>query len=222
MVEGNSPQPRLFFTLNDGTATSTYSVVPQPDGDFRVILAEGEQRSTLNSPGYTVKSFTYGSTNLLRDPLKVSSTQSGEFSVTLTPGPQTTGIMGGAIGGVLSAVPGQVIQFIPPPPPPSPSPPPLPPSATVIRVGSEVAAANLISQVKPDYPTAAAVAQISGVVLLSVGITKDGVVENITVISGHPLLTQPAIDAVKQWRYKPLILNSQPTAIVTTVTVSFP
>jgi protein TonB len=64
-------------------------------------------------------------------------------------------------------------------------------------------------------------ARIQGVVLLEAVISKDGAIDNLRVISGHPLLTQAAIDAVKQWRYKPTLLNGEPVEVVTTITVNF-
>jgi protein TonB len=52
-------------------------------------------------------------------------------------------------------------------------------------------------------------------------ISKDGAIESLRVISGHPLLTQAALDAVKQWRYRPTTLNDEPVDVITTVTVTF-
>jgi len=103
-----------------------------------------------------------------------------------------------------------------PPPPPPPPPPP-----QRLRVGGNVAQASLVSQVKPVYPPLAKQARIQGVVLLEAVISKDGAIDNLRVISGHPLLTQAAIDAVKQWRYKPTLLNGEPVEVVTTITVNF-
>jgi protein TonB len=79
-----------------------------------------------------------------------------------------------------------------------------------------VAQANLVSSVPPRYPELARAARVSGVVILQAVISKEGVVESLNVISGHALLTEAAIEAVKQWRYKP-----QPTSVVTTITVNF-
>jgi protein TonB len=79
----------------------------------------------------------------------------------------------------------------------------------------------LLTQVKPVYPPLAKQARIQGVVLLEAVISKDGAIDNLRVISGHPLLTQAAIDAVKQWRYKPTLLNGEPVEVVTTITVNF-
>jgi len=79
----------------------------------------------------------------------------------------------------------------------------------------------LISQVTPNYPAVAKEAGIQGVVVLEAEISKQGAVENLSVISGHPLLIQAAIDAVKQWRYRPVLVNNEAVPVVTTVTVNF-
>jgi len=96
-----------------------------------------------------------------------------------------------------------------------------PPPPQRLRVGGNVAQASLLTQVKPVYPPLAKQARIQGVVLLEAVISKDGAIDNLRVISGHPLLTQAAIDAVKQWRYKPTLLNGEPVEVVTTITVNF-
>jgi TonB family protein len=90
-----------------------------------------------------------------------------------------------------------------------------------IRVGGNVIATNLISQVKPIYPTLAKETRVEGMVILEAEIDKDGSIENLKVISGHPLLVQAAIDAVKQWRYKPTMMNGEAVAVVTTISVNF-
>jgi protein TonB len=88
-------------------------------------------------------------------------------------------------------------------------------------VGGNVQSANLLTQVKPAYPPLAKQARIQGVVVLEAEISKEGSIDNLKVITGHPLLIQAAIDAVKQWRYKPTLLNGEPVAVVTTITVNF-
>ncbi len=88
-------------------------------------------------------------------------------------------------------------------------------------MGGNVQQANLIRQVKPPYPHLAKQARIQGAVVLEAVISKQGGVENLRVISGHPLLIQAALDAVKQWKYKPTLLNGEPVEVVTTVTVNF-
>jgi TonB family protein len=94
--------------------------------------------------------------------------------------------------------------------------------ATRVRVGGNVSAGSLISQAAPVYPEPARAAGIEGAVVLEVEISKEGVVESVRLVSGHALLAQAALDAVKQWRYKPILLNGEPVAVVTSVTVNFP
>ena len=110
--------------------------------------------------------------------------------------------------------------FVPPTPPP--------PSAVQaethvgpVRRGGDVQNANLVYQVKPDYPHLARVARIQGAVILEAIIDREGRVENLQVLSGHPLLIQAARDAVQQWRYRPTLLNGEPIEVLTQVTVNF-
>jgi TonB family protein len=91
----------------------------------------------------------------------------------------------------------------------------------VIRVGSNVAASNLIHQVAPEYPPIAKTAHISGTVLLHAVIGKDGTVEDLQYVSGPPLLMKSAMDAVRQWQYKPTFLNGEPIGVDTTISVVF-
>ena len=92
---------------------------------------------------------------------------------------------------------------------------------TRIRLGGQVQAAKLISQPQPIYPALARQARIQGTVVLHAIIGKDGHVNELQVISGHPLLIQAALDAVKQWRYQPTLLNDQPVEVDTTISVIF-
>ena len=96
-----------------------------------------------------------------------------------------------------------------------------PPSPTRVRVGGNVMAANLIQQVKPVYPQDAQDAKIQGVVVLEADIGKDGRVFGVRVITGHPVLITPAVEAIKQWVYQPVIVAGQPVDVVTTVTLNF-
>ena len=126
-----------------------------------------------------------------------------------TPGGQ----IGGVIGGIISNAP-----MIAPPPPPKKKPPPTPKR---IRVGGAVQRANLIRQVKPVYPALARQARIQGTVRLTAIIAKNGFIEELQVLGGHPLLVPSALQAVKQWRYKPTLLNGQPVEVVTQIDVNF-
>jgi protein TonB len=80
---------------------------------------------------------------------------------------------------------------------------------------------NLVHRVIPTYPYPAKMARVEGLVLLSAIISKDGTIENLQVIKGHPLLVPAAIDAVKQWRYRPYILNHEPVEVETQIAVNF-
>lgn len=91
-----------------------------------------------------------------------------------------------------------------------------------IAVGGNVQAARLINQVSPVYPEEARKEKISGTVKLHVVVARDGKIQEIQVVSGHPLLVQAAIDAVKQWQYQPTLLNGQPVEVDTKIDVIFP
>jgi protein TonB len=98
--------------------------------------------------------------------------------------------------------------------------PPSAPVATHLRV-SRMMEGNLIRRVQPEYPSTAKMARIQGRVVLSAVISKDGNIEKVQVLSGHPLLAQAAVEAVKQWRYRPYVLNDQPVEVETQITVNF-
>lgn len=80
---------------------------------------------------------------------------------------------------------------------------------------------NLIYKVQPFYPPLARQARIQGSVLLRAIISRSGTIEDLSVISGHPMLVGAAIEAVRQWRYRPYILNDEPVEVETRVTVNF-
>jgi TonB family protein len=90
-----------------------------------------------------------------------------------------------------------------------------------IRVGGGVMQAKLVSQPIPTYPPEAKEARIQGVVKLNATIAKDGTIQHLEVMSGHPMLVQAALDAVKQWVYQPTLLNGQPVEVMTEVDVNF-
>ncbi len=94
-----------------------------------------------------------------------------------------------------------------------------PPGA--IRVGGNVQQTMLVEQPHPVYPALAKQARIQGTVTLNAVIGKDGHVVNLAVVKGHPLLIQAALDAVKDWVYKPTLLNGSPVEVVTQIDVNF-
>jgi protein TonB len=121
------------------------------------------------------------------------------------PGGIPGGSAGGVIGGIISST--AVIPKIATP--------------QRIRVSSGVSTGLLIKKVTPNYPPLAKQARIQGHVLLQAEISKDGTIQNLQLISGHPMLAPAAIEAVKQWRYKPYLLNGEPVAVETQVDVVF-
>lgn len=90
-----------------------------------------------------------------------------------------------------------------------------------VRVSPGVQAASLIQQVKPVYPQIAIASHVEGAVVLHAMISRGGTVESLEVASGHPMLTQAALDAVRQWRYRPTYLGGDPVEVETTITVNF-
>ncbi|HTQ57703.1 MAG TPA: energy transducer TonB [Bryobacteraceae bacterium] len=130
------------------------------------------------------------------------------------------GVPGGAAGGVIGGIIGSVPTAAPPPPPP-PVKVEKPVVPQRIRVGGNVQQAKLIRQPKPIYPPLAKQARISGVVRLDAIIGKDGTIQNLHVISGHPLLVPAALEAVKQWVYQPTLLNGEAVEVVTQIDVNF-
>ena len=98
---------------------------------------------------------------------------------------------------------------------------PEPPPVKRIRVASRVAEANLIHDVAPQYPPEAGRERVEGVVVLVAIIGTDGTVKDVHVESGPSLLAQAAIDAVKQWRYRPYLLNGMPVEIDSRITINF-
>jgi TonB family protein len=104
--------------------------------------------------------------------------------------------------------------------PMAPAPPPAP-GTRRITIGGNVQSAKLISQAKPVYPPLAKQARISGTVNLAVIISADGNVTDIRVISGHPLLIPAALEAVKDWKYSPTLLNGEPVEVSTQVDINF-
>jgi periplasmic protein TonB len=122
------------------------------------------------------------------------------------------GVVGGVAGGSMGGVIGGVIGGIPAPPKPT---------QARIKVGGNVTAARIVNRTTPIYPPLARQTRISGTVRLHAIIAKDGTVQQLEVLSGHPLLVQAALDAVRQWRYQPTLLNGEPVEVDTTVDVIF-
>jgi periplasmic protein TonB len=121
------------------------------------------------------------------------------------------GVPGGSMGGVLGSVLSATNNL------------PAPKIATPqrVRVSSGVVSGLLVRRVAPTYPPLARQARIQGTVILQAQISKTGDIENLQLISGHPMLAPAAIEAVKQWKYRPYLLNGEPVEVDTQVQVNF-
>ena len=122
------------------------------------------------------------------------------------PGGVPGGQMGGVIGGIISSTPVSVPKIATP---------------QRVRVSSGVIAGQGLSQPQPTYPPLAKQARISGKVILHALISKEGTIEGLTLVSGHPMLAPSAIEAVKRWKYRPYLLNGEPVQVDTTIEVNF-
>jgi periplasmic protein TonB len=122
------------------------------------------------------------------------------------------GIAGGSAGGVLGGIIGGTGGGMPPPPKPT---------QQRVRIGGNVQAAKMLRQIQPMYPQIAKTAHVQGTVILHAIISKDGTVQELQYISGPALLMRSAMDAVRQWKYQPTLLNGEPVEVDTTISVVF-
>ena len=125
------------------------------------------------------------------------------------PGGMPGGQMGGVIGGIVNSTSiAAVPKFTPVVP-------------QRIRISQGVTKGLLVHRVEPTYPTLAKSARVQGEVVLNAIIDANGQIQNLQLVSGHPMLVPAAIAAVREWRYKPYLLNGQPVEVETTITVIF-
>jgi periplasmic protein TonB len=128
------------------------------------------------------------------------------------------GIPNSGLFGIVGTVPMEHAQPALPPPPPAQV-QPAPPKQLVVSSG--VAEAMIVKRIIPTYPPLAKASRVSGKVHLMGIIGKDGTIQNLQVLDGHPLLVKAAVDAVKQWIYKPTTLNGSPVDVIAPIEVNF-
>ncbi len=129
------------------------------------------------------------------------------------PGPTVEGGMGPIGSGIVGAV-GDAVTM-PPPPPPVVQPP------APVRPGGAIREPRKIFDVPPVYPPIATIARVEGMVILEAVINERGGIERVKVLRSVPLLDAAAIEAVKQWRYTPTLLNGTPVPVLMTITINF-
>ncbi|MBX5493760.1 MAG: energy transducer TonB [Bryobacteraceae bacterium] len=137
-----------------------------------------------------------------------------------------TGCVPGGIGapdspsiGVISGI-GFEQPPVPPPPPPA-KPPAEENVVQRIPRGGDVQEAMILKRVMPEYPQIARQMRVSGVVRLIGVIGTDGRIQQLQVVEGHPLLVKAALDAVRQWVYRPTLLNGKPVEVIAPIEVNF-
>jgi len=118
------------------------------------------------------------------------------------------GVVGGVLGGVLGAPPTEAVA-----PPPAPEPEPAPAPTKLRSISTGLLLGNSIRQVQPAYPLVARNAQLEGAVEIQIIVDEQGNVIAAEVLSGHPLLRQPALDAAHQWKFRPTLLNGHPIKV---------
>ena len=153
-----------------------------------------------------------------RIPQKIEMIKEEEAPMPISAGGVVGGVPGGIPGGQLGGVIGGIVNatsnlaYIPKLQPVVPQ---------RVRISQGVTTGMLIRRVEPSYPALARSARISGNVVLKAIINREGLIQDLQLVSGHPMLVPSAIDAVRQWRYRPYLLNGQPVEVETTITVIF-
>lgn len=135
--------------------------------------------------------------------------------------PPATGVAGGVVGGVPGGQPGGVIGSLISTANHTSNAPKAADIPKRLVVSQGVSLGMLQSQIEPVYPMIARRARVQGRVTLRAVISAQGTIESLQVIDGHPMLVSAALDAVKQWHYKPYMLSGQPVEVETTVFVNF-
>jgi protein TonB len=120
------------------------------------------------------------------------------------------GVEGGVPGGVLGGVVGGLLNA-----PPAPAP------VKVVRIGGAIVAPKVVRRVAPVYPLLAVQARVQGIVVIEAQVGVNGYVKTARVLTANQILEEAALDAVRQWRYQPLLLNGEPTEFILTVTITF-
>jgi protein TonB len=210
--------PLVFFQLMPEIDLLTFLIAapppplppppPPPDSGQRALAKKANPR------------IPFGSIDTIPDQLPNRIPAPGEEPPPFT---FSVGILGSGLGipGGSLADPGGIGSMLRLTAPAVPPPPPPPPLRTPLLIGGKVQEAKLILKVPPIYPDIARRARISGRVVLEVTIDEEGNVTAWKAKQGHPVLVEAAVQAVKQWKYSPTLLNGEPVQVVSTVNINF-
>jgi TonB family protein len=193
--------PRVIFSISYPNGTTTVGPPVQLDGTFTIALPEGERRLGITVPGYSVRSFAFGSLDLLRENLNLSSSDTEQLLVTLIANP--------------SGTPGRGAPGL------SPIPPVLP-AGRGAQTNGVTTQPVVLSQIQARYTDQARQAGIQGIVILRAIVRKDGSVDSIQVVQGLGWgLDEAAADALRQWRFRPATMNGQAVDFTMNFTMNF-
>ena len=191
--------------------TVTLQVIVSKEGDVQNIQLFSGHPILAPAAIDAVKQWKYKSYQLNGEPISFETQVKVNF--TLAEKPPAEGVVGDIPGG---AVPGQTGSIAEGEPASSQI-----PARKRVRVSAGVMQGLLAKKVAPLYPPDAKNAKIEGTVWLKVIIDKEGNVATVQLISGHPVLAPAAIDAVKEWKYRPYLLNGEPVEVETQVRINF-
>ena len=198
-----------------------YRTIPLPKRETVTMLylqpaaAAGSNATKLRAP-MSVSTYVPTSKTISAP---VHTTQEAPVAPVGTTGGVVGGVPGGVVGGLGGGTFSAMLNSAPSVPVPARSLEPTP--VKRIRVAARVVEANLVHDVPPQYPPEAGRARLEGAVVLMAVIGQDGTVKDVRVESGLPILAQAAIDAVKQWRYKPYLIDGEPVEVDSRITINF-
>ena len=206
-----------FADLSTGKHGGYVYVISGCDGTQYKIVAEPEMNDSSQRAFCADES---GTMRAASDGKATTCLSSGEAVATENPGQNATGLVARA-GGENSAGPQVDVQSLANAKPQTSAGGPQSTRPMRVRVSQGVAQGMVISKVPPIYPADAKAARIQGSVIIGVVIGRDGNIQSEHLVSGHPLLAPAALDAVKQWKYRPYLLNGQAVEVDTQITTNF-
>ena len=189
--------------------------LPKRETLTMLYVPPAAEASTVTKPP-APPSFSRNTTTNMRAPSAVHTIQEAPSPPPVTAGGLVGGVPGGVVGGIPDGVLNGLLHSAGGAPVLATTPAP-----KRLRVSAPIAEANLVYDVAPKYPPEAGRARIEGTVVLFAVIGKDGTVQDVRVERGLPVLAQAAIEAVKQWRYRPYLLNGEPVEVDSLITINF-
>jgi len=202
---GVLPKAQLISMLTAPTPPPA----PPPPAPVEKVLAKPAPRQFLGEVLWAPKTIPKQVAGILEDPLIEGPSGNVVAPLGVVPGAPTQ-----VIPGLVNAPP------LPPPPVSAEREAALAAPLRIV-VSRGVQSAKLVKKPVPAYPPLAKQARVQGTVKFTAIIGKDGAIQNLMLVSGHPLLIQAARDAVKQWLYQPTLLNGEPVEVVTEIDVNF-